>query len=52
MVCHMKPPSTPRYDGANLVVDLDEEEYRRGIENLKFSVATSTKQMTRQKMAQ
>lgn len=33
------PPGTmPIFEGGNLVVDLNEYEYRRGVENLKFSV--------------
>lgn len=27
-----------RYEGGNLVVDLDVEEYRRSVDNLKFNV--------------
>lgn len=34
----LKQPSTPRYKGGNLVVDLNEEKYMRGVDKLKFSV--------------
>lgn len=34
----MWPLSTPRYEGGNLAVDLDEEEYMNGVKNLKFTV--------------
>lgn len=34
----MKPLMALRYVGGNLIGDLDEDEYVKGIENLKFSV--------------
>lgn len=37
MIHMMRSLSTPRYEGGNLIVDLDEDEYIKGVENLKFS---------------
>lgn len=34
----LKQLAVPRYKGGNLVIDLDEGNYRRGVEELKFSV--------------
>lgn len=34
----MKIPLVPRYEGGNLVVDLDEEAYLKVIEELKHSI--------------
>lgn len=34
----MRPLSTPRYEGGNLIMDLDKKEYMKGVGNLKFSV--------------
>lgn len=34
----LKPLSAPKMAGGNIVVEIDEEEYRRGVEDLKFSV--------------
>lgn len=34
----MKPLAVPRYEGSNLVIDLDEEDYLKGVEELKFSM--------------
>lgn len=31
--------SLPRFEGGNLVVDLHEDEFKQGIENIKFSMA-------------
>lgn len=42
-VCNriMKPLAVPRYEGGNLVIDLDEEDYNRGVDELKYSVVGS-----------
>lgn len=34
----LKPISNPKVVGGNVVVEVDAEEYKRGVENLKFSV--------------
>lgn len=34
----MKRFKIPRYEGGNLVIDLDKEDYKRGVEELKYNV--------------
>lgn len=34
----LREPAILRFEGGNLTVDLDEEDYRKGVEELKFSI--------------
>lgn len=34
----VKPLAVPRYEGGNLVIELDEDDYLKGVDELKFSV--------------
>lgn len=38
VIQNMKPLAIPQFEGDNLVVDLDEDDYNVGIEELQFSV--------------
>lgn len=38
VACQLQPLSIPYYEGGNLVVYLDEEDYRHGVDELENSV--------------
>lgn len=37
-VNNLKPFLIPRYKGGNLIVELDEDDYNKGIQDLQFSI--------------